>query len=106
MARDPSMVFIMHLNIAHAKRKVSPRLLWKSAVVRATPKCLSTEHKQCITTTHEKARQLTLATGIVHHVDHIIPLRGKTVSGLNVPWNLQILTATENCRKSNKVCHG
>lgn len=37
-----------------------------------------------------------------YHVDHVIPLNGELVSGLNVMENLQYLPALDNLRKGNR----
>lgn len=72
---------------------------YRSAKKQAIPPWVNFDKVKQI---YEQATQLTIKTGIIHHVDHIIPLQHDLVSGLHVETNLQILTTEENIRKSNK----
>lgn len=63
--------------------------------INATPKWLSKAQV-------EEIKNFYLQRPDGYHVDHIVPLKGKNVSGLHVPWNLQYLPALENIKKRNK----
>jgi hypothetical protein len=73
--------------------------------LQRTPKWLTKDQLKEIENFYILARKKTLETGILHEVDHIVPLkpRSKLVSGLHVPWNLQVITKEENVKKSDKI---
>lgn len=66
------------------------------------PKKTTDQELVAIKNLYLKANILTDKTGILHEVDHIIPIKSKEVSGLHVLNNLQILTTAANRFKSNK----
>jgi hypothetical protein len=85
----------------HPDRTSAANALCRQYRGRAAPHWLTKQQKAEMRGTYRKAQHLTKETGVPHHVDHIVPIRGKIVCGLHVPWNLQILTAFENQSKSN-----
>lgn len=71
-----------------------------SRVGRACPVWVN---RNAIAVIYGKCVRKTQLTGINHNMDHIVPLNGKTVCGLHVPWNLQVIPADENRAKGNQL---
>lgn len=90
--REAERLFSRQTLVAHhaAKRRAERRNRTPPWVDWASIKAL-----------HAEARRRAHETGLAHHVDHIIPLQGKLVSGLHVATNMQVLTGEENTRKHN-----
>jgi len=69
---------------------------------RSTPPWITEEMMQIMQGFYTIAKQLTSITGVKYEVDHIKALNNKTSCGLNVPWNLQVITKSENASKGNR----
>lgn len=76
---------------------------YRASKLQASPPWLTREHLDQIENVYKQSKKLEDFDGIQRHVDHIVPLQGKTVCGLHVPWNLQVLTKTENLKKNNNL---
>jgi hypothetical protein len=74
----------------------------RASILRRTPSWLTENNFKQIEAYFSLSERLSNCLGIEFHVDHIIPLQGKLVSGLHTPTNLQVLPATINIRKGNK----
>lgn len=88
---------------AHPEKVKLTSAIRNKRTKQATPKWLKLRHKKQITAMYEAAILMTELMHELYVVDHIVPLKGKTVCGLHVPWNLRVITARENLIKSNKL---
>lgn len=84
------------MNSNYAKRRARK--------LRATPKWLTAEQHAEMSEFYKIAQELAWLNqdGKPLEVDHIVPLCGKNVCGLHVPWNLQLLSKIENRSKGNR----
>lgn len=82
--------------------------LRKRYIKQRTPNWVDNDVLFLIREIYDLAAIRTKQTGFAWHVDHIIPLQGKLVSGLHIPENMQVIPAIVNIKKKNKyeVAHG
>ena len=92
--RENSRRYYQNNPSKHRARNAKRRAL----KLNATPQWCELEKIKCL---YEEARNKTTETGILHVVDHIVPLQGKNVCGLHCFDNLQIITCQENRLKWN-----
>ena len=72
-------------------------------IKQATPPWVSAEQKQWIVDIYKTSRKIKEYYGAFTAVDHIIPINGKGVCGLNVPWNMRVVSREYNSHKSNNL---
>lgn len=74
----------------------------RAALLQRTPNWLTEDDFWMIEEAYELAALRTKMFGFPWHIDHLIPLQGRNVSGLHVPTNLQVIPGAENVRKHNR----
>ena len=85
----------------HAARVLANKAKYRATKLQATPVWLNKGHwfeMSCVYVYRDALKRV----GLDYHVDHIVPLQGKNVSGLHVPENLQVILATQNRLKNNR----
>ena len=96
--REKSRARLRAWRRANPHKKNSETRAYKARKVNSVPKWFD---KRAVDKIYTSASWLSLASGISHHVDHIVPLKNSLVCGLHCTDNLQIITASENTKKWN-----
>ena len=81
--------------------RIHPRRPYLEALYKATPPWILKKDFEPLI---REQKRLSKERGVEFVQDHIIPLNNPWVCGLNVPWNIQLLTRKQNAAKSNVWC--
>lgn len=83
-------------------RIIANKAKYRAGKSNRTPAWLTEIDFERMRNEYKLAVLLTKVTGEPWEVDHIIPLHGKTVSGLHVPTNLRAIKGSDNRLKNSK----
>lgn len=88
---------------AHTKKynkahpgKVVARSMARKALKQKRTVLLTPIEQEWLQFYYDESAALTKESGVKHEVDHIKPL---SKGGLHAPWNMQVLTKSDNCKK-------
>lgn len=84
---------------AHPAAEAARNTARRALMLRATPKWAN---PAAVLKFYEESQTITASTGLVHHVDHIVPLNSKHVCGLHCEANLRVVPGADNLSKSNR----
>lgn len=88
-------------NIRNKPKKAALEAKRRAAILQRTPNWLTDDDLWLIEEAYDLAALRTKMFKFSWHVDHIIPLQGRNVSGLHVPENLQVIPGSDNVKKHN-----
>jgi len=87
--------------LEHPEKVRAAMIKRRVAKMHRTPVWLTADDLWVMEQAYALAVLRTNLFGFSWHVDHILPLQGKKVSGLHVPTNLQVIPWVDNIRKAN-----
>ena len=86
----------------HPAKYASDAATHRAAKLQRTPVWLTDFDKLKIKCLYSVAAMLTRENKEPWHVDHVLPLQGKLVSGFHTPSNMRVLRGKENISKHNR----
>lgn len=97
--KDKRLASVKRYAKRHPDRVNARTAKYQSSKKNAVPKWLSEEDHFRMSVFYTAARFFSWKYKQRIEVDHIIPIRGKGINGLHVPWNLQFLERSKNMSK-------
>ena len=87
------------------QRKASHSARYRAARTQSVPSWYGEWDELVLLEANALAAERAECTGIAWHVDHMIPLKAKGVCGLHCAANIQVIPATLNTHKCNRLLY-